>query len=528
MSKNSLIRRLTAFICVIAILVSSYIYKIPSAFADLGDVSIWTGFAQCESSSEGGRQAGGDNGHAYGIFQFDDRYTLWDFVGICLNADPTAYGGFSELYAKYSNSSSIISSSSADTTAMIQAWHNAYDADPEGFTQLQLQAFAEMYYDPIVSYCTGKGIDINNEETYSPVIRGTLMSISIWAGTDGARKVINRLSSSMTEEEMLDVCYSDYTAELKGADSKYIKSFRDRWTNVQKSLAAQAYVKWQSGQEIPTTTSDNILSMLGGSGVMHGIDGGSYVDYVKGWIDSHPDLSQEFKDTGGWNTENKEWCMMLRNAGDFFELYGIVGNGQTLDFTVGTSGGISIGNINAELYEIPDNGGSMPIPYYTQGGAPWSALPFGGGNIGSSGCSITSLAMVVSYLKGGTDRDAWVFPSDIRDQIIAHTGNYNHFYAGNGQSWSIMSAVAGYYGLKCSEISSASIVSALAQGKPVIMSCKPGEFTSAGHFIVLTGLTEDGYVLVNDPNGSHADKSYKKYTASYLASQGKGWWAFSN
>ena len=27
----------------------------------------------------------------------------------------------------------------------------------------------------------------------------------------------------------------------------------------------------------------------------------------------------------------------------------------------------------------------------------------------------------------------------------------------------------------------------------------PGDFTNQGHFIVLSGLTEDGHVLVNDP-----------------------------
>lgn len=524
---NNIGKRILSIICIAALLFS-FLFALPPVSALEDGVSVWTGFASCESSAEGGRQAGGDGGHAYGIFQFDDRYTLWDFVGICLSEDAEKYSGFSELYNKYAGSGEVISENAADTTAMIQAWHNIYDSDPEGFTKIQLCTFADMFYMPLISYCTSKGIDINNEETYSPVIRGTLMSISIWAGQSGAKKVIDRLSADMTEEEMLNVCYSDFTAELKGTDSKYIESFRNRWTNVQKSLAAQAFIKWQGGMEIPTINSDNVLSMLGGAGILHGIDGGSYVDYVREWINSYPELSQEFKDTGGWNTENREWCQMLRNAGDFYELYGITGNGELLDFTGGTSGGISIGDINAELYEIPDNGGSMPIPYYTQGGAPWSALPFGGGNIGSSGCSITSLAMVVSYLTAGTDRDNWVFPSDIRDEIIKHTGNYNTFYVGNGQSWSIMSAVAGYYGLTCSEISSASIVSALAQGKPVIMSCKPGEFTSTGHFIVLTGLTEDGYITVNDPNSSHADKSYKKYTASYLASQGKGWWAFSN
>ena len=162
-------------------------------------------------------------------------------------------------------------------------------------------------------------------------------------------------------------------------------------------------------------------------------------------------------------------------------MYGILGGGLELDFSIGTSGGYVIGdvNINASLFEIPDNGGSMPIPYYSQGsGAPWAGVAFGGGNIASSGCSITSLAMVISYLNGGTDKDGWTFPSDVVSMIQQRTGNYNHFYVGDsGQSWSIMPAVAGYYDIKCESIGSSSIVASLASGRPVIMSCKPGEFT---------------------------------------------------
>ena len=161
------------------------------------------------------------------------------------------------------------------------------------------------------------------------------------------------------------------------------------------------------------------------------------------------------------------------------------------------------------------------------GGSAWAGVPFGGQNIGYSGCSVTSLAMVISYLNGGVNKDDWVFPNDVVKMIADKTGNYNHFYVGGaGQSWDIFSNVAKWYGLSCKQISSASIVNSVASGKPVIMSCKPGEFTSTGHFIVITGVDSDGYCYVNDP--SHPDKSYKKYSASYLASQGKGWWSFGN
>lgn len=519
-------KRILALICAL-ILILQLIPTIKVQAVNGLTGGIWTGFASCESSGEGGRQAGGDSLHAYGLFQFDDRYDLMSFLGLCLSIDPDKYSAFQTIYNKYNGSSSIISSNAVDSATLIQAWHNVYDADPEGFTELQLQRFVDNYYPPCVTACSAKGIDLS-DDSYSPVIRGTLMSICIWSGAGGMKKVVNRLNSSMTEAEMLDVCYSNFTAELKGENSKYIKGFRDRWTNTQKALAAQAYSKWQSGVEIPTTDSDNLTAMFGGSSVMYGIDGGNYIDYIKAWIDKYPDVTKEFC-KGGWNTSNKEWAMALRNAGDFYEMYGIVGNGVELDFTSGTSGGLTVGDVavNAENYSVPDNGGSMPIVYFSQGGnQPWSSTPFGGGNIASSGCSVTSLAMVISYLNGGTDKTSWTYPSDVVAMIQVKTGNYNYFYdPASGQNWDIFKAVAGYYGLTCSKIASASIVSALASGKPVIVSCMPGEFTSKGHFIVLTGLTDDGYIVVNDP--SHPDKSSKKYTASYIVSQTKGWWAFS-
>ena len=184
--------------------------------------------------------------------------------------------------------------------------------------------------------------------------------------------------------------------------------------------------------------------------------------------------------------------------------------------------------VNAQSLTIPDNGSSMPIVYMSQsGGQPWSNVPFGGGTIATSGCSVTSLAMVLSYLKSDVDSAGWIYPSDVVAAIAKKYGNYNRFYVGDGQSWDIFPAVARMFQVSCNAISSASIIRELAAGKPVIMSCKPSEFTSKGHFIVLSGLTEDGYVMVNDPNAAHASYSYKKYSISYLLSCGKGWWSFS-
>jgi len=132
------------------------------------------------------------------------------------------------------------------------------------------------------------------------------------------------------------------------------------------------------------------------------------------------------------------------------------------------------------LSRVPDNNAEIKVPYMSQGGQEsWAGEAFGGGTIASSGCSITSIAMVLSTLK-----NKYITPSDVKNSIASNNGgNYNAFYVGSvGQSWSIFDAVGKYYNVNCNQIDTSSITTALKNGNPVIVSCRPGKFTSAGLF----------------------------------------------
>ena len=48
-------------------------------------------------------------------------------------------------------------------------------------------------------------------------------------------------------------------------------------------------------------------------------------------------------------------------------------------------------------------------------------------------------------------------------------------------------------------LSRSEVFSALESGCPIICSMRPGDFTTTGHFIVLTKV-ENGKIKVNDPN----------------------------
>ena len=62
-------------------------------------------------------------------------------------------------------------------------------------------------------------------------------------------------------------------------------------------------------------------------------------------------------------------------------------------------------------------------------------------------------------------------------------------------------------------------VKALEAGYPVIAHMGAGTFTKSGHYILLRGLTEDGRVLVNDPNSEK--RSYQAYDISLIVKEAK-------
>jgi hypothetical protein len=145
-----------------------------------------------------------------------------------------------------------------------------------------------------------------------------------------------------------------------------------------------------------------------------------------------------------------------------------------------------------DLKEYPP--GNATIPYFNQADKRWGNSSYGNSTIASGGCGPTSLSMVVAGLTGRTD---------INPKVVADWSVANGYRAeGAGSYWGLMTAGGANYGLKVDTASRQDpnkIVQALSQGKPVIVAMGRGHFTSAGHFIVLRGVTKDGKILVNDP-----------------------------
>ncbi len=126
------------------------------------------------------------------------------------------------------------------------------------------------------------------------------------------------------------------------------------------------------------------------------------------------------------------------------------------------------------------------IPLYVQNAYP--NVRYGTGSIATSGCSVTSLAMVATYLTGHI-----YMPDELADYFSDYN-SLNHIdkleYMSTQLQLPWKKAANFHVALKA--LKEGKIVIALMNGRSL--------FTNGQHFIVWCGLTEDGTILVNDPN----------------------------
>ena len=97
----------------------------------------------------------------------------------------------------------------------------------------------------------------------------------------------------------------------------------------------------------------------------------------------------------------------------------------------------------------------------------------------------------------------------------------------NGTDATFFTSVAGELGLNCWEAypDAANIREELEQGHPIIANLGAGYFTTNGHFFVLTGLTDDGQVIINDPYS--VVRSSATWDADFIAGETIAMFVFS-
>lgn len=159
--------------------------------------------------------------------------------------------------------------------------------------------------------------------------------------------------------------------------------------------------------------------------------------------------------------------------------------------------------IDLSEYESTDT-----IPLFLQWDKRWGYEDYGTSIVAISGCGPTCLSMVSVYLL----KDSSLDPLSLSN-FSAGSGYY---VEGRGTSWELMTDGAAALGLDVTEIplDEERMISNLEVGNPIICCMGPGNFTTEGHFIVLTGY-EDGEFTVNDPNSISRSKrtwSYEEFS----------------
>lgn len=160
------------------------------------------------------------------------------------------------------------------------------------------------------------------------------------------------------------------------------------------------------------------------------------------------------------------------------------------------------------------------IPLFLQWDKRWGYYNYGNYPIALNGCGPTALSMVIVGLTGDITKN----PKTVAD--ISYEQGY--LVKDKGSSWTLMSEGVDLFGLNSKELplSETIIRGSLKKGHPIIACMGPGDFTTTGHYIVLTGITEDGKILINDPNSKN--RSNMKWNIDVLMEQTKNLWAFSN
>lgn len=155
-------------------------------------------------------------------------------------------------------------------------------------------------------------------------------------------------------------------------------------------------------------------------------------------------------------------------------------------------------------------------PLFLQWDPMWGYEDYGSSIIAVTGCGPTCLSMAAYHLTGDSNMSP--------DKVAKFAQREGYYEAGYGSSWTLISEGAGKLGLTVKELPlvKKKITDALDAGAPVILALGPGDFTTSGHYILLTEVV-DGAFRVNDPNSRI--RSEKLWSYEELKGQIRNIWA---
>lgn len=157
-------------------------------------------------------------------------------------------------------------------------------------------------------------------------------------------------------------------------------------------------------------------------------------------------------------------------------------------------------------------------PLFLQWDPRWGYASYGDDSVvGLAGCGPTALSMVLYYLTGNEALTP--------DVLAEYSMREGYYISGTGTAWLLLEDVPPLYGISVDQPEKNELVmkQALDRGEIIICSMSPGDFTIGGHFVVVYGYTEEGFLL-NDPNC--VARSRQAWSYSEIGGQIKHIWIF--
>lgn len=176
-------------------------------------------FTQYESGSAGYAQVGGDNGKAFGRYQFDYRYSLFGLMQYAYQTNPTIFAPFSQ-FMHYGSADGLKNAWNSTLSSLVsQAWTTCWNSSNSLFKEVQdLYAYKNYYviaHDLLVS----KGVAIDNR---SDVIKGVIYSYAIQHGQQtAADHIAEVVTNSMSDAQFIQEVYKKRSSAYPDYISRY-------------------------------------------------------------------------------------------------------------------------------------------------------------------------------------------------------------------------------------------------------------------------------------------------------------------
>lgn len=195
-------------------------------------------------------------------------------------------------------------------------------------------------------------------------------------------------------------------------------------------------------------------------------------------------------------------------------LAALANNPEMTDFVAGypnRQGNSTGGLTNAEK--------EQSFPLFLQWDPRWGYQSYGTEScIGLAGCGPTCLSMALFYLTKDENLTS--------DKIAEYSMENGYYVDGTGTAWTLMEDVPKLYGIHVTSISASveNIQDVLNNDGVVICSMSRGDFTLSGHYIVIYGYDNEGF-MINDPNC--LARSNRRWSFDELKYQTKNIWAYT-